>query len=354
MIASFIIPVFNTEHEYLAECFDSLVKLTSVDVEFIVIDDGSASDTANLCDEYAMKDFRFKVIHKKNEGVSAARNEGVRTAIGKYITFVDSDDWIEHAAVDETLCSLRNLDFDVFICSQYIDFKKKKPIKVSAFNETRELGIEDKDDVLPMVFVRGYKTLKTDMGAGTFCNVAGKFIKRKIATEFSLLFDSSLRFSEDALFFFEFFSKCNNYMYLDNYVYHYRMRKSSATHSPKEATFDSVEKFFRAALIPISKCDNSAYLKKALCYRCYDLVFSEFNSRFFLSDDVFFDKVKIFSRELKKTCFKIIIRNISFENISGIKDTVKLFLLKIRANKTLFLLLYLWNAAKRLLKKSVF
>lgn len=90
-MVSIIVPVYNVE-EYLSECVDSVLNQTYSDIEVILVDDGSTDQSGNICDEYAEMDSRIKVIHKKNEGVSAARNTGIETASGERIIFVDSDD----------------------------------------------------------------------------------------------------------------------------------------------------------------------------------------------------------------------------------------------------------------------
>ena len=90
---SVIIPVYNVE-KYLRKCVDSVSAQDIADMEVILIDDGSPDNCGAICDEYAEKDLRVIVIHKKNEGVSTARNVGLDIARGKYITFVDSDDYL--------------------------------------------------------------------------------------------------------------------------------------------------------------------------------------------------------------------------------------------------------------------
>ena len=91
---SVIVPVYNTE-KYLRECVDSILAQTFTDFELILVDDGSTDSSGAICDEYAGKDPRIQVIHQKNGGITVARKSGVRAACGEYVTFVDSDDWID-------------------------------------------------------------------------------------------------------------------------------------------------------------------------------------------------------------------------------------------------------------------
>lgn len=90
---SVIIPVYNTQ-KYLDRCMESLTNQTMKDIELIIVDDGSKAECARLCDEWGEKDSRIKVIHKKNQGLGFARNTGIECASGKYLAFVDSDDYV--------------------------------------------------------------------------------------------------------------------------------------------------------------------------------------------------------------------------------------------------------------------
>lgn len=93
-LISIIVPVYNVE-QYLSRCVDSLVNQTYHNIEIILVDDGSPDRSGEICDEYAKKDKRVKVIHQSNGGLSDARNTALDIAKGDYLMFVDSDDWIE-------------------------------------------------------------------------------------------------------------------------------------------------------------------------------------------------------------------------------------------------------------------
>ena len=93
-LISIIVPVYNVE-KYLVKCIESLIGQTLKDIEIILVNDGSTDQSGDICDKYKIKDKRIKVIHKKNGGLSDARNTGIDIAIGKYIAFVDSDDWVD-------------------------------------------------------------------------------------------------------------------------------------------------------------------------------------------------------------------------------------------------------------------
>ena len=116
---SVIVPVYKVE-KYLPKCVESILSQSMKDFELILVDDGSPDNCGALCDAYAAKDERVKVIHQKNAGVSVARNVGLGAAVGEYVGFIDSDDWIEQGLFEEGLefCTEQDLDivsFEVFI-----------------------------------------------------------------------------------------------------------------------------------------------------------------------------------------------------------------------------------------------
>ena len=90
---SIIVPVYNSE-SFIKVCLDSILEQTYPDFELLLIDDGSTDRSGEICDKYAGKDSRIRVFHEKNEGVSASRNKGLEMASGRYVNFVDSDDWV--------------------------------------------------------------------------------------------------------------------------------------------------------------------------------------------------------------------------------------------------------------------
>ena len=112
---SIIVPVYQVE-AYLPKCIDSIINQTFTDLELILVDDGSTDGCPQLCDEYKQKDSRIKVIHKENGGLSDARNKGIEIAVGKYLGFVDSDDWIELGMYEVLMSDAIKHDADISCC----------------------------------------------------------------------------------------------------------------------------------------------------------------------------------------------------------------------------------------------
>lgn len=115
-LISIIVPIYNVE-PYLRKCIDSIINQTYKNLEIILVDDGSPDNCGSICDEYAKTDSRIKVIHKVNGGLSDARNAGLRIATGEWITFVDSDDWLENNALEQMLNLANSNHADLIIGS---------------------------------------------------------------------------------------------------------------------------------------------------------------------------------------------------------------------------------------------
>ena len=114
-LISVVIPVYKVEN-YLRECLDSVISQTYKNLDIILVDDGSPDNCPAICDEYAEKDSRIKVIHRKNGGLSAARNSGIDIVRGEYITFIDSDDYVSRAYVEQLYLTLRTSGAGVTQC----------------------------------------------------------------------------------------------------------------------------------------------------------------------------------------------------------------------------------------------
>ena len=130
---SIIVPVYNVE-KYLKKCIDSIINQTYKNIEIILVDDGSKDSSGRICDEYIEKDKRIVTIHKKNGGLSDARNEGIKKATGKYLSFIDSDDYIEENMIGNLYKSIIENDSDISTCAKIIEYSNKKIIKNNKSN----------------------------------------------------------------------------------------------------------------------------------------------------------------------------------------------------------------------------
>lgn len=124
-LISIIIPIYNVE-KYIHRCVDSVMNQTYTDLEIILVDDGSPDNCGEICDEYAMIDNRIKVIHKKNGGLSDARNHGIESATGEWLFFLDSDDWIHPQTIERLYDAAVKNNVSVSMCA-YVQVECESP-----------------------------------------------------------------------------------------------------------------------------------------------------------------------------------------------------------------------------------
>lgn len=206
---SVIVPVYNVE-EYIERCVDSIINQTYKNLEIILIDDGSTDKSGNICDAYLAKDSRIKVVHKKNGGLSSARNAGLDIAMGDYIGFVDSDDYIELTMYEKL--SEHVDESDIVCCGVYYAFLHKKSI-FSCPNTIEKISAKD-------MFLKVFK--------GKECTVA---VCNKL---FSKDIFSDKRFKEgiiheDVEIIFDLIIKSGSVFLVDIPLYNYFHRDNSIT-----------------------------------------------------------------------------------------------------------------------------
>ena len=175
---SVIVPVFKAER-YIHKCLDSLVSQTFENYEILLIDDGSPDKSGEICDEYAKKNKRIKVIHKKNGGVSSARQCGLDSAVGEYVIHVDPDDWVESNMLCELYDNAYKDDCDILLCDYYQDCNRQSMlVKQQPSNLNHDI-------VLKELFHHLH---------GSCWN---KLVKRSLFQQYSISFPLDLSFSED-------------------------------------------------------------------------------------------------------------------------------------------------------------
>lgn len=206
---SIIVPVYNSE-KYLDRCINSILAQTFTDFEVILVDDGSIDQSGKICDKYAQKDCRIIVIHQDNRGVSAARNVGLKIAKGRYITFVDSDDYIEEEMYQKMITILENDSVDLVICGfQYID-NNNRIVKNNMSLEKGKQKLEKRELLLHTV------GLRNRMYFGVLWN---KVFKRSVVN--GEKFEEKISFFEDWLFLLSCYIKCNSAIIISQSFYHY-------------------------------------------------------------------------------------------------------------------------------------
>lgn len=227
VLISAIIPVYNTE-EYLEKCIDSLRKQTLKDIEIIFINDGSSDDSLRVLRQYEKLDERIIVIDKKNSGPSATRNEGIDIARGEYLSFIDSDDWIDKCMFEEMYKVAKEGNSDVVICD------------MKAVNKNEETYISGLHYPIRNLSERSMKKIifKELLSNSQFNSMANKIFKASIIKENNIRLDKDIYYAEDWLFNVEFFKKSIKVSYVNKAFYYYRRGHESSSSSYNDDTFE--------------------------------------------------------------------------------------------------------------------
>lgn len=213
---SVIVPVYNVEY-YLSKCLTSIIKQTYSNLEIIIIDDGSDDRSAEICDEFSKKDKRVIVVHKKNEGVSIARNLGIKMATGEYLMFVDSDDYIPENSIEILLESIRKYKVQL-CCGAWKKIFAKRNVKNSY------------DDLF--VDCRNEKQLEKYLEIEEVNGPVAKLYITKIIQRNRLEFLPGIKIGEDAIFNYQYIQHCEKVLLIGKIVYIYnKLNNVSATHT---------------------------------------------------------------------------------------------------------------------------
>lgn len=230
---SVVVPIYNVE-QYLGELIESLIHQTLKDLEIILVDDGSPDNSGAICDEYAAKDARIKVIHKANGGVGAARNDGLKIANGEWIIFCDSDDWLELDALENLVNAAESTGSDIAFGDANLAYgsnvKKNQLYRESFVAADREAI----DQLIAAVFSRNYCANPPEAGPGNggYGGPWNKLVRRQLITDNDISFDVRVRgHFDDILYIVHVYACANKIVYIDKPVYNYRQLSNSIAHS---------------------------------------------------------------------------------------------------------------------------
>lgn len=210
---SVIVPVYNAE-KYLHRCIDSILAQTFIDFELLLINDGSKDNSGKICDEYAAKDNRIRVFHKENGGVSSARNLGLDNAKGEWVTFVDSDDWIEPTMYKDMYECAKRTATDAVYCDIRMVFENYSGIyKAAPFSYDK------------IEFLQNYI-------ASVWTSLCNTLVKADIYKKYNLKSPVHLSYCEDFWISVRLLHYAKKVSYIDKPFYNYnRINESSRMHS---------------------------------------------------------------------------------------------------------------------------
>lgn len=287
-----IVPIYNIDAKHLRMCIESIIEQTLKEIEIILVDDGSTKENAMICDEYSKIDNRIKVIHKKNAGVSAARNEGVRQSTTKYIMFVDGDDWIEKECCQTAYNYMIQNSKVELVCFNYYKKYRDKEEKIKIFNNKKLINCQEKK--------KNYYDMKI-LGSTCMKLYAKKIIENQY-------FNETLTNGEDVEFNFRVFKNIKYIFCIDESFYHYRIQNESSVRKYNVDMIENYEKTLKAMKIDLCQDEeimriNAYYSFGAVAYLliCLNGIFSVENKISYLK------KIEQIKELSKKDLFKEIL-----------------------------------------------
>ena len=255
VLISVIIPVYNVE-QYLRQCVDSVLAQTYQNIEIILVDDGSTDSSGDICNQYKNTDKRINIVHQKNAGLSEARNKGFDISNGKFITFIDSDDWIAPNFIECLVCEINKANADFAFCDGkcFEDSPREYNIRQS-YRRKKKYDSGTGLDVFKELQL--YKDFH--------CAVQMYMWKREFIEKNKLKFYPGILY-EDMIYTFMAFLQADCVAHCHEELYHRRFRKGSiVTSKPNKRNFMS------ACIVYFSVCDAT--------YMCFDNSIQNYCSR---------------------------------------------------------------------------
>lgn len=321
---SVIIPVYNAEL-FLPKCIESVLFQSYQNWELILINDGSTDNSSQICDSYVLKDNRIKVIHKQNQGVSAARNSGLDVAVGEYICFIDSDDVI---------------DLHLFeIVLPFID----KQIDCIVYGYDRIHNGQLEEFLLP----NGHSNTDLDLCIwelkyhNLFVPLWNKIYKRNIIEDLSLRNENNISMNEDLIFNQRFFHRVKTLTYIHSTLYHYTLFSTDKCLSKRVCephTLLQIAEVIRDSSFQYSSCVKLSRYDK---FYYWDFLRMAFLNAFLLSNYTAIDKLKMIDVFLWK-----IDDDADFEEYLSRLGSIKHWVYKWKSKYVIYLFHALYNMMK--------
>ena len=220
---SIIVPIYNTPAEYLRTCIKSCISQKCDDVEIILVDDGSEKYCGEICNEFAAGNPTIRYLHQDNKGVSVARNSGLRNAMGEYIVFLDSDDWIPDGFLANISSKIAEQGRpDVLLYGYGSEYRNRSLYRLLSYKKSLKL---EKDNLIFALIGEYNGFLPYDVS-----NIWAKLIKRSVIEKNDITFPTGIIKGEDAIFMLHLYYYSERISFVPAMGYYYRKNDRSVTH----------------------------------------------------------------------------------------------------------------------------
>ncbi len=256
---SILIPVYKVPERYLRKCLSSAVNQTLKEIEIIIVDDGSPDNCGLICDEYALLDNRIKVIHKRNEGLAAARNTAFDCAQGEYITFLDGDDFLDETACAVAYETAKLKNVQLVFWNQYTEYPNSSQIIKTIGDKELEFRGQENCSALQM------RVLDFN---GKIAQVFSKLIEREYLIKNKVRHNDELKQgAEGFIFNILLFENLESAYYLPQPLLHYTYNENSISHTPNEQNYYMILRCFEYVEKYIQSSKNKELLERNLYNR---------------------------------------------------------------------------------------
>ena len=242
---SIILCVYKGE-QYIRECIDSVLRQTYKNIELLIVDDGSPDNCPSICDEYAKKDSRVRIIHKKNAGLGFARNTGLANVTGDYVTFIDQDDWMAKNCIERLYETAESTRSELVVCGLYRYFSENRIIEIKETFEQVSYINEDvkKYCLAPIIGADEENPIDVEREMCVFRNLYRKNLIDQIGAKF----ESEREYLSDDLFFnLRYISSCIKATIIPDCLYYYRANETSMTAKLSENEYAKDEALYLKA-----------------------------------------------------------------------------------------------------------
>lgn len=223
---SVILPVYKVE-QYIDRCMETVLNQTYSNLEIILVDDGTPDNCGKICDQYAQKDSRVKVIHKENGGAPAARNDALKICTGEWIAYVDPDDWIELNEFEEVMKVINKDNPDIVIFNTYINIGDKQKL-MQAFPE--DFTSDNKDFIFQLQLSALNKNFNPYLHEWSQGYPWDKVFRASMLKENNVLWPTNVKANDDVIYDINAFQFAKKISYINKTFYHYRMNPESIGH----------------------------------------------------------------------------------------------------------------------------
>ena len=301
---SLVAPIYKVE-SYLTKCIESMLQQSYKNIEIILVDDGSPDNCGHICDTYAVKDDRVKVVHKSNGGLVSARQAGVAIATGDYIINVDGDDWISVDYCQVMAAVIEKYTPDIVACGHYKEYENRTAECKLPYRYGLYMRSDMEQDIFPLL-------IQNEKCKIFSLSLWGKAIRRELQHKQQMLVDTRISVGEDIVCTAPCVFQSNSIYIVEECLYHYRQNPVSMTKAKKPLNWDDPEirGTFLQTQIDTQYSDFEIQICRYVTHAVFNVAKSQFNREI-----GYRDIKKEIKRELNRPYYRHAIRESRFKGV---------------------------------------